>query len=287
LQLTKQFVKFITVIYRLMENSLINILQMHFALLQSQPLTGGIVAKNLRITDNGSGELSLYGDFTITLKVLDLTTNGAPNLNSLMTFTQQVISNKLRGGGYKSGVIFFEYNATRKSFNLQKNHTYSIRYNFNFRVNVIQIDTLSQLRGNDFILAVVDGIGHQFTDKYGRQHSSTGLTQGSDGGGPAVVSYSSWLKNKYTGVHEFFHTLNLDDIEDADQKNRLMYHLGDNIGQSLSDTERGTMMNFIMRDLRDMTKITYSNITLNTVNRLRTFLNNSTNGFKYNKAKFR
>lgn len=106
-----------------MENGIIDTFRLSFAKLQNQPLTGGIVAKNLRISDNGSGELSLYGDFTITLKVLDLTTIGAPNLNSLMTFTQQVISNKLRGGGYKSGVIFFEYNATKKSFNLQKNHT--------------------------------------------------------------------------------------------------------------------------------------------------------------------
>ncbi|MCX2494026.1 hypothetical protein OQX63_11125 [Pedobacter sp. PF22-3] len=42
-----------------MENSLINTLKSRFAILQSQPLSGGIVAKNLRISDNGSGELSL------------------------------------------------------------------------------------------------------------------------------------------------------------------------------------------------------------------------------------
>lgn len=102
-----------------MENSLINTLKSRFAILQSQPLTGGIVAKNLRITDNGSGELSLYGDFTITLKVLDLTTNGAPNLNSLMTFTQQVISNKLRGGGYRSGINFLKYNPAKKDIRYQ------------------------------------------------------------------------------------------------------------------------------------------------------------------------
>ena len=97
-----------------MENGLVNTLKMRFATLQNQPLTGGIVAKNLHITDNGTGELSLYGDFTITLKVMDLTTYGAPNLNSLMTFTQQVISNKLRGGGYKNGVIMHKYNSLQK-----------------------------------------------------------------------------------------------------------------------------------------------------------------------------
>nr|WP_315421274.1 hypothetical protein [uncultured Pedobacter sp.] len=252
-----------------MENSLINTLKMHFALLQNQPLTGGIVAKNLRISDNGSGELSLYGDFTITLKVLDLTTNGAPNLNSLMTFTQQVISNKLRGGGYKSGVIFFRYDPIKKSFNLQKSHTYSIRYNFNFMVDVIQINMLSQLKGNDFVLAVVDSIGHQFTDQYGRRHGSGGLTK-SDGG-PATVTHDTWQKDKYTGVHEFFHTLGLDDIEDSDKKNRLMYHLGNNTGYAISDTERGDMMHFIMQNLKDMTKSTYSSPNRNTVNLLRAF----------------
>lgn len=270
-----------------MENSLINTLKSRFAILQSQPLTGGIVAKNLRISDNGNGELSLYGDFTITLKVLDLTTNGTPNLNSLMTFTQQVISNKLRGGGYKTGINFLKYNPAKKAFDNTKTWTYSIRYNFNFTVNVIQINMLNQLRGNDFVLAVVDSIGYQFTDKYGKKHSSAGLTQGSDGGGPAVVSYSNWLENKYVGVHEFFHTLGLDDIEDHSKKNRLMYHLDDNVGKMISDTERGDMMHFIMKNLNDMTRNTYSNLNRNTEILLRTFLNDKTNGFKYNKAKFR
>lgn len=99
----------------MMDNGLINTLRMRFAVLQNQPLSGGIVARNLRISDNGSGELNLYGDFTITLKVLDLTTGGAPNLNRLMTFTQQVISNKLRGGGYKSGGIIHKYNSLQKN----------------------------------------------------------------------------------------------------------------------------------------------------------------------------
>ncbi|NTE03454.1 hypothetical protein G6M26_06855 [Agrobacterium tumefaciens] len=268
-----------------MNTDLVQAISANLAIIQNQPLSGGIVAKNLHISDNGSGELSLYGDFTITLKVLDLTTNGAPNLNSLMTFTQQVITTKLRGGGYKNGVIIHKYNSARKIFDKTKTWTYSIRYNFNFAVNVIQINMLTQIKGNDFVLAVVDSIGHQFTDKYGRRQSSGGLTQGE--GGPATVSYNSWQKNKYIGVHEFFHTLSLDDIEDSDKKNRLMYHLGDNSGQTISDTEKGDMLNFIMKYMTDITKGNHSNIYLNTVNRLKTFLNNPTNGFKFNKAKFR
>lgn len=258
---------------------------MRFAVLQNQPLSGGIVARNLRISDNGSGELNLYGDFTITLKVLDLTTDGAPNLNSLMTFTQQVISNKLRGGGYKSGVSIHKYNVNQKAFDKNKIWTYSIRYNFNFTVNVIQINMLSQLKGNDFVLAVVDSIGHQFTDQYGRRQGSAGLTQGANW--PATVSYDSWQKNKYFGAHEFFHTLGLDDIEDSSKKNRLMYHLGNNSGQVISDTEKGDMMQYIVGNINNMTTKEYSNVNLNTVNRLRTFLNQSIYAIKYNKTKFR
>lgn len=51
-----------------MHNDLIDVFKTNISLLQNQPLSGGIVAKNLRISDNGSGELTLYGDFTITLK---------------------------------------------------------------------------------------------------------------------------------------------------------------------------------------------------------------------------
>jgi len=268
-----------------MSSDIIDFFKVNLALLQSQPLTGGVVAKNLHISDNGSGELTLYGDFTITLKVLDLTTDGAPNLNSLMTFTQQVITSKLRGEGYQSGVRFLKYNAAKNIFDKSKSWTYSIRYNFSFSVNVMQISMLSQLKGNDFVLAVVDDIGYQFTDQYGKKHYSGGLTNGRSG--PAVVSYIHWQKNKYLGVHEFFHTLGLDDIEDHTKKERLMYHLGDNTGQSISDKERGDMMHFMITDLRQMLKGNYSNISNNTVQLLRTFINNKTNGFKYNKAKFR
>jgi len=66
-----------------------------------------------------------------------------------------------------------------------------------------------------------------------------------------------------------------------------MYHLGDNSGQTISDTERGNMLKFIMVNINDITKINSTNFNLNTLNRLRTFLNNPTNGFKFNKAKFR
>lgn len=269
----------------MMADDLIDLFKTKISLLQNQALSGGIVAKSLHISDNGSGELTLYGDFTITLKVLDLTTGCAPDLNSLMTFTQQVITSKLRGGGYKSGVRFLKYNATKKIFDQSKSWTYTIRYNFSFSVHVIQINMLSQLRGNDFVLAVVDSMSHQFTDQYGKRHYSGGLTKGM--GGPAVITYNIWQRNKYLGVHEFFHTLGLDDIEDHSKKERLMYHLEDNSGQSISDMEKGDMMQFIMRDLRQMLKGSYSSISNNTVQLLRIFINDKTNGFKYNKAKFR
>ncbi|NTD95632.1 hypothetical protein G6M26_22750 [Agrobacterium tumefaciens] len=270
-----------------MPADLIDVFKTNISLLQNQPLSGGIVAKNLRISDNGSGELTLYGDFTITLKVLDLTTSGAPDLNSLMTFTQQVITSKLRGGGYKGGIRFFKYDSSTRSFNFRKNHTYSLRYNFNCTVNVTHIDMLNQLRGNDFVLAVVDRIGYQFIDQYGKRNNSSGITNGR--GGPAVVCYNDWVKNRYIGVHEFFHTLGLKDIEDHNKKDQLMYHLGDNTSYNISDNERGDVMNFLMQDISNMTKgvYSYTNQNFNSQNLLRTFLNSRTNDIKYNKAKFR
>lgn len=82
-----------------------------------------------------------------------------------MTFTQQVITSKLRGGGYKGGVNTLKYNSAKKIFDKSKTWTYSIRYNFNINVNTQLINGLSQINGNDFVLAVVDTIGHQFNDQ--------------------------------------------------------------------------------------------------------------------------
>ncbi len=50
---------------RTITTDLVHIIRTNLSILQNQPLSGGIVAKNLHISDNGSGELSLYGDFTI------------------------------------------------------------------------------------------------------------------------------------------------------------------------------------------------------------------------------
>lgn len=79
----------------------------------------------------------------------------------------------------------------------------------------------------------------------------------------------------------------MDDIEDNNKKNRLMYHLGNNTGYSISDLEKGDLMEYILGGIYNITKKNYSNISMNTYSRLRNFLNNPTNGFKFNKAKFR
>ncbi|QNK60989.1 hypothetical protein H7F33_10340 [Pedobacter sp. PAMC26386] len=250
---------------------------------QNRNMSGGIMGKNLKITDNGSGQLTLSGDILITLKVLDLTSYSTSRLQSLMKFTEQTIMSKLRGGAYGEQAIFYEYNSAKRSFT-NKQHTYSIRYNFSYTARVIQINSLSQLSGNDFVLALVDDIGHRFTDIYGRKHASGGLTQAS--GGPATVIYSEWEKDNLIGVHEFFHTLGLLDLEENGLENRLMYHLG-KVGSNVTNKEKAIMNQFIMYDLRNMTRSNYSNPGNNTVNQLRTFLNDTSNGFKYNKAKFR
>ena len=181
---------------------------------QQRPLSGGITSNNLAIHDNESGQLTLSGDITITIKVLDLTSTGVYTLNSLMNFTQHAIANKLKGNIFIGGFGFYKYDSSHKKFT-NKPHTYTIRYNFNYIVKLIQITMLSQLSGNDFVLVVVDDIRSSFTDKYGKSRKVSGLTNGV--GGPAIVSYSEWTKDPYLSVHEFFHTLSLDDIEDNSQ----------------------------------------------------------------------
>ncbi|MCX2485024.1 hypothetical protein [Pedobacter sp. MR2016-24] len=250
---------------------------------QTKPLSGGIVASNLKINDNRTGLLTLTGDILITLKVLDLTTLGAFRIQSLMKSSEQTIMNKLRGGADSDQIIFYEYSSVKNTFT-NKQRTYSLKYNFNYTAKLIQINSLSQLAGNDFVLALVDGIGHRFTDMYGRKYVSGGLAK--KNGGPAAVIYKEWEKNYLIGVHEFFHTLGLPDLEESGMENRLMYHLG-RVGSNITNNEKAAMNKFIMYDLRDMTKGSYSNPGYNTANQLRTFLNDKSNGFIYNKAKFR
>jgi hypothetical protein len=55
----------------------------------------------------------------------------------------------------------------------------------------------------------------------------------------------------------------------------------------ISLSELSIMNAYLMRGLVDMSDGAYANPTLNTAENLRKFLNNPTNGFKYNKAKFR
>ena len=86
-----------------------------------------------------------------------------------------------------------------------------------------------------YVLALVDEIGYRFTDIYGRKHVSGSLTRKT--GGPATVIYSEWDKDYLIGVHEFFHTLGLSDLEYNGLDNRLMCHLG-RVGSNVTNNER-------------------------------------------------
>ncbi|CAM4328090.1 hypothetical protein SAMN06265348_11050 [Pedobacter westerhofensis] len=78
-------------------------LKSRFTFIQGKKLTGGIVGTHLRIADNGNGELTFSGDISITIKLIDLTSTSTDRLTSLISFTQQAIANKLKGGAYASG----------------------------------------------------------------------------------------------------------------------------------------------------------------------------------------
>ncbi|MET4138471.1 hypothetical protein [Pedobacter sp. UYP1] len=247
---------------------------------QQRKLSGGITCHDLRIQNNGSRVLTISGDVTITIKVLDLTTKGASRMHSLINSTQHIISTKLTGtSSPRYGAYLHNFDPKSKKFGTDS-ELYTIYYNINYIVKLEHIIMLSQLSGNDFVLAVVDTIGFK-SDKYG----TSGLTWGKKG--PSTVAYNDWCQYPYIAAHEFFHSLGLPDLFDKNDTNSLMYNMNGRHMTNVSSDERSKMNNYLIRDIEDMYKGNYTNPSLNTVNNLRTFLNDPTNGFKYNKAKFR
>jgi len=247
---------------------------------QQKKLSGGITCDNLKITENGNRQLTVSGDVTITLKVFDLTTHGASNIHRLMNSTRAIISEKLNGpSGVAGNVYMHKYDAHKKNFTKDV-AIYNLAYNLTYIIKLDKITMLSQLSGNDFVLAVVDSILYQSDGS-----STGGLTI--RGGGPSTISYKAWNKYPYLGAHEFFHALKLADISDKSASKNLMYQYGGENRTQVTNEQRLYMNRYIIKDLYEMYKSPYSNPNLNTVANLRVFLNDSRNGFKYNKSKFR
>jgi hypothetical protein len=256
-----------------------------FSQIQNRTLSGGITCPNgLRIQEvsivGKAKELIITGDVIITLKVLELTSLGAPKLNNLMKYTQQNITNKLKGEIVDYNVYLAVFNTRHNKFNKNEPATYNVRYKVNYIVRLEQIRMLSQLSGNDFVLAAVDRISLK-TDKY----TTSGLT--AHGDVPATVTYSDWCRYPNIGTHEFFHTLGLSDLQGQANHKRLMYEIAGKTNNQVSTQELLQMSRYLMYELVDMSGGRYTNQTLNTLSKLRPFLNNPTNGIKYNKAKFR
>lgn len=256
----------------------------HFSQVQNRILSGGITCNGLKIQEisivGKAKELIITGDVTITLKVMELTTTGTPRLSNLMKHTQQNITNKLRGETIDYSVYLAEYDRKSNKFNKNIPATYNLRYKINYLVRVEQIRTLSQLSGNEFVLAVVDSIGLKVD-----QYKISGLTSHNDV--PATVTYRDWCAYPNIGTHEFFHTLGLSDLHGQTNRNKLMYEFVSKTNNQISAQELLQMNRYLMYELVDMSGGRYANQALNTVNKLRSFLNKTTNGFKYNKAKLR
>jgi hypothetical protein len=253
---------------------------------EQTPLSGGIVARNLKIVENDMGMLVLNGNINITIKLLNLCSNPTPSLPFLITSTKQLILSLINGPVYTTGNNFFKYDSKKNRFDNKSFATFSIMYNFKFDVNIIEISSVTQLKGNDFVIAVVDDIGARFKDHYGTYHKMAGFESGYSGG-PIIIAYQAWVNKRTVATHEFFHTLSLKDSESVNDKNSLMYHLEDGLGTSISSGEKIDVMRYIMGDLRTMTKSNYSNANLNTVLILRQQLNNPANVIQYNKNSFR
>ncbi|CAM3840907.1 hypothetical protein MUGA111182_12610 [Mucilaginibacter galii] len=250
---------------------------------ENKSLSGGIVGKNLQIIDNGMGLLELKGDFTITIKVFDLCSAASPKLPSLLSSTKSYLQSKLKGPVTTYSANFYRYDPKKKKFNLKEPAPVSFLFNFNISVNIIQVNNIGQIRGNDFLIAVVDRVGYQFKDRYGKTHKAAGF---SGTGAPSIIEYSTWVKDPSTGPHEFFHTLSLADLELPSDKNDIMYHLGDQTNTNLSLAEKIDALRYIISDITNMTKSVYQNPSYNTVNQLRTRLNDPINGISYNRSRF-
>ena len=256
----------------------------NFSKAQNRKLSGGITCRGLRIQEvsmaGKAKELIITGDVNITLKVLELTTSGAPKLNMMMKYTEQNIANKLKGETMDYGLVLSDYDTKANKFNKNIPAIYNVRYKINYLVRLEQVRTLSQLSNNDFVLAIVDRIGLK-TDKY----ATGGLT--AHGDVPATVTYNEWCKYPNIATHEFFHTLGLPDLSGKSNSNNLMFEIASKTNNLVSNKELANMNAYLMEDVVSISEGNYSNRSFNTVNKLRNFLNNPTNGFKYNKAKFR
>ena len=172
------------------------------------------------------------------------------------------------------------YDNKANKFNKSTQAIYNVRYRINYIVKLEKINRLSQLSGNDFVLAVLDRIGFK-TDNL----NTSGLTLGK--GGPATVVYNDWCKYPNISAHEFFHILGLGHAKGASSSKSLMGEVAGAKNNSISFNELSKMNEYLMRDLVNMSDGVYTNPTLNTVENLRKFLNNPTNGFKYNKTKLK
>jgi len=247
---------------------------------QQKKLSGGITCSRLSILDNGNRRLTVSGDVTITVKVFDLTTHGAPQIHRLMNATKAVISEKLNGASGLTGNVFMHKFDSKKKVFTKDVDIYTVAYNLNYIVKLEQITMLSQMSGNDFVLAVVDDIGYTTDGSV-----SGGLTI--RGGGPSSITYKSWSRYPYLGAHEFFHALKLTDLKGKTATKNLMYEFAGPNRMQITNDQRLYMNRYIVRNLDEMYSAPYSNPNLNTVANLRSFLNDNQNGFKYNKSKFR
>jgi hypothetical protein len=199
---------------------------------------------------------------------------------TLLTYTQHFISNKLNGDSSPRYQVYLHNYDTKKNAFGTSGELYELHYKINYIVKLEQIKMLSQIAGNDFVLAVVDSIGYTSGDGM----ISGGLTTRS---GPATVEYNRWMSYPNLAAHEFFHTLGLADLYNSNQKNSLMYYIGGKNRSQVTSTERARMNDYIIQDIENMYKGNYSNPGLDTRNKLQKFLNDSKNGFKFQKSKFR
>lgn len=103
------------------------------------------------------------------------------------------------------------------------------------------------MKSNDLIIGIVNDIGIEWKDKSGKMHFGAGGLVEYPGARWGVVEASNININKnHTFIHELFHTIGLPDLEGAKEGNRLMYHLGDQEGWDLNNSELYSIYRYII-----------------------------------------
>ncbi len=207
---------------------------------------GGLEAvkvTNISVT-NIQGTLKVEGAIEVKVKVINLSSQSI-DFSQLKKDVIGFVSGSLNTVAVAYGENFYEWNFKSNNFDYKKSVKLDIMYSMQAKVNVEIITDLSQLKSNDLIIGIVNEIGYEWKDKSGKIHYGAGGLVEYAGARWGVVKASNININKnHTFIHELFHTIGLSYLEG--EGNKLMYHLGDQEGWDLNNSELYSIYRYLI-----------------------------------------